>query len=338
LDQCKAAVDAGMGANAPYLAWSQNKLCYGMYSEPVSQQAMQPYTITTMCIRMESRKTGSISRLHGFISSLSGIEASVNVTSFPEYGDYSGNFSVSGMVEVSSGPDGVELEYMLSLGTPCALNSSKANSCGIHIHDCVTCDNLGGHYYNSSAMADPWTTINYAPNGTGQTNFISIGYDGFPSKQCVVLHDSEGVKATCTEIPLPSCDVIAVCGNRPEIDDCQGISDYLECMMDEKVCKTTGEAIDIERTVLSEINETCWNPSTTSSSPHNGNDDGDNEDNSSTTGIIIASLCAVIIALVVGCVIFMYYNYKETSTGNSYEPLDVNSVGAYQPPSSIING
>merc|ERR1719461_2600778 len=105
------------------------------------------FIIATLAFLAEAQ-TGSLSDENTVIVS--------TVDSFPLLSSYNGNLSVSGMVEVSSKGSSIKLNYTI-ITPACALNSSKANSCGIHVHKCSDCtEYLEGHYYNASVIsADP---------------------------------------------------------------------------------------------------------------------------------------------------------------------------------------
>lgn len=90
----------------------------------------------------------------------------------------------------------------------CKVAGDAANSCGIHIHEGMSCANAsipGGHYYNKRDYEeDPWAHIVYVEkaNGTAQgSTSVSYGED-FKSTfgRVLVVHDSTGARITCAKI------------------------------------------------------------------------------------------------------------------------------------------
>merc|ERR1712087_545032 len=90
---------------------------------------------------------------------------------FQKYPGYTGPYDVNKKGLPSTGDaqiwsNGiVTLQYYIN-GVPvsCSKPSDKANSCGIHIHEGMTCDDadkVGGHYYDAGLSSDPWANVVY---------------------------------------------------------------------------------------------------------------------------------------------------------------------------------
>lgn len=97
----------------------------------------------------------------------------------------------------------MNVSYLESLCTP-----SKANGCGIHIHEGVSCnstDQVLGHYWNTGILgdSDPWTSVTFMTNEAGISNesIVLLGGNGYSMEQnnghAIVIHDMNGTKIGC---------------------------------------------------------------------------------------------------------------------------------------------
>merc|ERR1719453_1205172 len=100
-----------------------------------------------------------------------GTETSVSAKiAFQKYPGYTGPYDVTTLPSTGDATiwsNGVvTLQYYLN-GVPviCEKPSDAANSCGIHIHEGMVCDDadkVGGHYYDDKQMSsDPWASVVY---------------------------------------------------------------------------------------------------------------------------------------------------------------------------------
>lgn len=78
------------------------------------------------------------------------------------------------------------------------------NSCGLHIHQGMSCDNSGEHYYNAAIYTmDPWANITYKASDSNANGFVDVefGYGFLQSRgHTLVLHDADGNKMACAVI------------------------------------------------------------------------------------------------------------------------------------------
>jgi hypothetical protein len=113
-----------------------------------------------------------------------------------KYPDYVGSLDISGKIKAryhytSSGK--VTVEYNLKGA------DKDCETCGLHIHTGTTCDDedlVGGHYWDSSKVEDPWTTDGGAiytseSDGKAKGKFtLNAGYDVVANDgHAVVVHD-----------------------------------------------------------------------------------------------------------------------------------------------------
>lgn len=131
--------------------------------------------------------------------------------SFVPYFSYDGELEVSGYVKgVTIGTAHV-LEYSLSDVDPLCVDgaSTMPNSCGIHFHAEMTCDDdAGGHYFSSTLPEDPWATVSYvAVEASG--DYIASGVEvsvetGLTAEEIVghafVVHGYDGGRIACAII------------------------------------------------------------------------------------------------------------------------------------------
>lgn len=134
-------------------------------------------------------------------------EVTLTATSFVPYYTYAGNLAVRGTIGPMTTTDGTTQTFSYSLtGTDpsCAdgVDSSKANSCGIHIHAGTSCTrHAEGHYY-ASGLSDPWTNVVYTPDAEGVVSAGSATVATGLTSQSVagrtlIVHDKTGARIAC---------------------------------------------------------------------------------------------------------------------------------------------
>eukprot|EP00854_Cymbomonas_tetramitiformis_P012850 gene12850-15186_t len=69
-------------------------------------------------------------------------------------------------------------------------------SWGMHIHEGMTCDEAGGHFWTPMSETDPWNNVTYTPDGEGNTIGKFVIESGYPYAENIghafVVHGSEG--------------------------------------------------------------------------------------------------------------------------------------------------
>jgi hypothetical protein len=81
--------------------------------------------------------------------------------------------------------------------------SDAAYSCGIHIHEGMSCDeSAGGLYYSPVTGEDPWLPIIYNATSDGNATGVVLGVaTGYPASMIVghamVVHDRAGTPVAC---------------------------------------------------------------------------------------------------------------------------------------------
>lgn len=147
---------------------------------------------------------------HAFVIHLSPSEGSTRaacglfgiteyVATFAEYPGYDGDKSISGIFAVSEDINGELLaNYDLA-----GLETNTSG--GIHIHSgtsCALAAMVQGHYYNLSFSSDPWNTITWSSDVSGNAyDYFTIdsGYNTIADNlgHAVVVHESDGIRASC---------------------------------------------------------------------------------------------------------------------------------------------
>jgi len=136
---------------------------------------------------------------------------------YPEYtGDYG---DVKGHIEMTFRGVSVAISYnLIGVDPNCATpNAGIQNSCGVHIHEGMTCSNateVGGHYYDPTYLpslqpvpGDPWAKAFYIASGNSAKGMVQVEYGyGFSTSagRAVVLHDYNGIRVACVLIPAAS--------------------------------------------------------------------------------------------------------------------------------------
>lgn len=132
-----------------------------------------------------------------------------------KYPGYDGALEVQGSVNISVVKKVVGLAWSFTgLEQSCEaasqalrkeMNSTKPNSCGLHIHEGMSCDShddVGGHYYHHAQYKeDPWATVVYVANKDGASvgsTTVALGshfrdIDG----RALVVHDHTGGRVAC---------------------------------------------------------------------------------------------------------------------------------------------
>jgi len=122
-------------------------------------------------------------------------------TCISKYPGYDGDLNISGKVKLRYEHEELRFRYRLrDADTDC-------KECGIHIHSGTTCDDaalVGGHYWDSETVTDPWTA---AGGAIYRTNFGGLGFGkfslnaGFDAEEnighAVVVHDKDGTRYGC---------------------------------------------------------------------------------------------------------------------------------------------
>ena len=130
----------------------------------------------------------------------------LTASDFAPYYSYSGSLAVSGTVGPMTTVGTTQTFYWSLSGVDKACSSgpdtSKANSCGIHIHKGTTCTgNAGGHYYTGSVTEDPWTSIVYTPDADGKsTGSLSVNTGALSSEvkgRAMIIHGHDGGRIAC---------------------------------------------------------------------------------------------------------------------------------------------
>mmetsp|Transcript_41905 Transcript_41905/g.96135 ORF Transcript_41905/g.96135 Transcript_41905/m.96135 type:complete len:343 (+) Transcript_41905:68-1096(+) len=150
----------------------------------------------------------------------------LEASAFVPYPGYAGNLSVAGTVLLLDAVDGQMMFFHLTgVDTACTAPTNDANSCGVHIHEGMTCEtasDIGGHYWSSTFVADdPWATVVYATAtgesttmgagitvGTGVSNSDNLG-------RAFVVHDSSGARVACATLASPAADSLLAAGFVP---------------------------------------------------------------------------------------------------------------------------
>lgn len=99
------------------------------------------------------------------------------------------------------------------------------NSCGLHIHEGMSCENNGAqtgpHYFNTSIYTmDPWANVSYTAVGGNTAGFVDVenGYGYKDTRgRAFVLHDVNGEKMACAIISTGNAprDTVAVVNLMP---------------------------------------------------------------------------------------------------------------------------
>jgi len=128
----------------------------------------------------------------------------ISTTELAKLSTYTGKYMITGEVGATMTPDGkAELTWELA-----GLETDIYG--GIHIHAGKTCDDVGGHYYDSAYTKgkDVWTSSMWVSNGDG----VSVGSSEIDSGEyalsqnfhhAIVVHTHNGDKAACSEMTMP---------------------------------------------------------------------------------------------------------------------------------------
>jgi len=130
-----------------------------------------------------------------------------HVSNFVPYYSYTGNLVVSGSGTVATTGMGHQtLNFKLyGVDKACSGNPpKKANACGIHIHEGMSCEeNALGHYWNKGNYTyDPWSDVTYTSDRHGKavvtdvtvlTGLDAARVDG----HTFIVHDSTGGRIAC---------------------------------------------------------------------------------------------------------------------------------------------
>ena len=136
--------------------------------------------------------------------------ADLAVAKLDTYPGYTGSYTVTGTVAVTTNGTGVMLVGTLT-GVP------ASTTAGIHIHTGVSCaasSDPGGHYY-PGMTSDPWSSTTYTSdeNGVASVSFsvddFSLGGSNPVAGRVIVVHDSTD-KIACGIIE-PSTGKTATC-------------------------------------------------------------------------------------------------------------------------------
>ncbi|KAJ1453340.1 hypothetical protein M885DRAFT_498641 [Pelagophyceae sp. CCMP2097] len=127
---------------------------------------------------------------------------------FEPYFGYTGSLAAAGTGDGATFASGyVDFAYVLAgLDPDCETGASTAaNSCGIHIHEGTSCDADGlGHFYDPLAVSvDPWASVVYAPDSSGNVEEIKIGVViGYTAVvgRVMIVHDFSGARIACAAI------------------------------------------------------------------------------------------------------------------------------------------
>jgi len=129
----------------------------------------------------------------GILDPLPNLHASMG-----KYPAYPGSLSITGDVEATVNVNGeITLQFALK-----GLETSTSG--GIHIHagtSCATHDQVGGHYWNETGMADPWSTDWTSDEYGNAVGTISVdsGLNMLTDNlgHAVVVHESGSPRAAC---------------------------------------------------------------------------------------------------------------------------------------------
>jgi len=93
--------------------------------------------------------------------------------------------------------------------------NAENNSCGVHVHKGEFCEDASGHWYNSSIISDPWTTVTYNSTKTGDKEVSKLNYDSgemvdtkltmqeVSGKTFVIHQHATGAKVACSPLDRP---------------------------------------------------------------------------------------------------------------------------------------
>ena len=77
----------------------------------------------------------------------------------------------------------------------------KGNSCGIHIHEGVSCtSNAGGHYFTELVTTDPWASIAYTSVDTSTNGTFTVDTGATSSQvegKTLIVHAHNGDRIAC---------------------------------------------------------------------------------------------------------------------------------------------
>jgi Cu/Zn superoxide dismutase len=117
------------------------------------------------------------------------------------YPGYPGNLSVAGTAEMNFQATQVVIHYNLDMADPdCSQGPLDLdNSCGLHIHEGMSCEEAGGHYWNSmnGTIPDPWVRDAFYTDLTGRLH-VEFGYTAAEAEgRTLVVHDRQGARVSC---------------------------------------------------------------------------------------------------------------------------------------------
>lgn len=152
----------------------------------------------------------------------------VVVESWTTFSGYSGVYAgVSASVNAGFKAESVTLAYSLAnVPCECSTPGPAKNSCGLHIHEGVTCSDataVGGHYFDASKFSvDPWAVAVYSANpclsssetsGTTAQGSLTVqfgfGYEATKNR-VMVVHDYNGVKIACAPLTPTTSYVLVI--------------------------------------------------------------------------------------------------------------------------------
>eukprot|EP00403_Amphidinium_massartii_P023973 CAMPEP_0178402328 /NCGR_PEP_ID=MMETSP0689_2-20121128/16781_1 /TAXON_ID=160604 /ORGANISM="Amphidinium massartii, Strain CS-259" /LENGTH=601 /DNA_ID=CAMNT_0020023217 /DNA_START=223 /DNA_END=2028 /DNA_ORIENTATION=+ len=147
-------------------------------------------------------------------------DSMLEAANFVPYPGYTGSLAVAGQVYLLETSVGQMMFFHLTgVDSTCTSPTSAANSCGVHVHSGMTCEDasaIGGHYWNASyASDDPWADVVYSTAGesisttmaagvhvaTGASNADILG-------RAFVVHDATGARIACAQLTEPTADAL----------------------------------------------------------------------------------------------------------------------------------
>merc|ERR1712232_200222 len=110
---------------------------------------------------------------------------------------------------------------LTGVDTACVAGAADdvTNGCGVHVHtgtSCAVASEVGGHYFNSSSLtSDPWLSIVYVADDSGNSKGSATVSTGLTLSQLVgrafVVHELDsGARVGCAVLKAATSDVVDI--------------------------------------------------------------------------------------------------------------------------------
>lgn len=134
------------------------------------------------------------------------LDVTLSGSGFIPYYTYTGSSVVDGTIgPMTTSGTSQTFEYSLTGVDPACSSgaSSVANSCGVHIHEGMSCtSNAGGHFYTGAVTTDPWLTVSYTSSAEGTASGTLTVDTGASSSSLIgrafIVHAYDGSRIGCT--------------------------------------------------------------------------------------------------------------------------------------------